>query len=567
MILLLENTTDFTRENVEQLLWQQFNKKPDEHDQNTLHLYAENPTVVHIKLKKTYEELISLARKFSDIQLDEKVWKLAVPKADEDILLFDFDYFCAWVKKNETPSLTVEYTPQDEAKLILPLELIEKFPYENRKMSFATFKVNSPLQAKIRKVALKFCADIMHGKSCCVIFSGQAGIGKTTAAVCCAKELALRKKFLWISEGIVNSWVDKATDFADVPICREKIRSLLTDDIEVVFLDDINLNGYAGETLLAELYSWYVVHPRKGLLITSNVDINFEKCFGVTAFGEVPVPFLNYNSKKYENILICSELRGNSLRPQPNYKITDLSDEQKIEALLGCHSKHSIGIIISYEAYQAKKHLFNQDLEFVPAIDDKLLDSIRFSLRFQHTSIADSKELDDEQKKWLEEFIYYEDSDFFEAVAPQKCIRVKPFEKTEHAFIAIEILSESRMEINSECLRQMWRIIHYVHDHGGKKLIVINRTSFSPSVCLEKMKEKIDGREKERTISRMDTIFFSPDLTTTAMMCSSGKSIISSSSPSLFIHKTGAIKTIPDKVMGEALTEVDSKTTESNSIG
>lgn len=563
----LEKTMDLTRENVEQLLWQQFNRKQDEHDQNTLHIYAENPTVVHIKLKKTYEELISLAKDLSDIQLDEKVWKLAVPEADKDILLFDFEYFCAWVEKNETPSLTVEYTPHVEEKSTFLLELIEKFPYENRKMSFANFKVNSPLQAEIRKAALKFCADIMQGESCCVIFSGQAGIGKTTAAVCCAKELALRKKFLWISEGTVNNWLDKTIDLADVPICREKIRSLLTDDIEVVFLDDINLIGYAGETLLAEIYSWYVVNSKKGLLITSNVEINFEKCFGVKFFGEVPVPFLNYNSKKYENTLIFSSLQGNSLRLQPDYKITDLSDEQKIEALLRCHTEQSIGIIISYEAYLAQKHLFNQDLEFVPAIDDKLLDSIQFSLRYENTSVADSKQLDDKQKEWLEQFEYYEGSDFFEVVAPQQSVRVRPFEKSKHAFIAIEILSNSRMEMNSECLCQMLRIIHYAHDHGGKKLIVINRTSFSSSVCLEKMKEKIGGREKERTISRMNTIFFSPDLTTTAMRCSLGRSITSSSSPSLFTHKLEPIRTISDKVKVEVLSEVDSKKTASNSIG
>jgi DNA replication protein DnaC len=518
-------TTHLARGDVKKLLWKAFNEEPDEHDKDKLTLYKaqyeKDPTAVHDLSGIKFDKLINLAELLAHKKIDEQDWKADASQRPQSSLSFNFEKFFAWVKKNEAPFLTVKYNPYAEDKLNIPRELMQKFPYENKyQMSFATFKTDSSLHKRMHEIALTFCAYVMEEKSCCVIISGKAGIGKTATAVCCAKELVSRgKNLLWISEVSLNHWTENANNLDTLFSCRSKIRSMLADEPHVVFLDDNNISGYAGQVLLEEIYSWYVTHPGKGLMMTSNEAVNFKKCYGSQLEGIIPAPFLNYTSEQYENIIILSSLMGNSLRPQPDFKIAELSDEKKIEALLNSYAESSIGIMVSHEAYLASRQAFIQDLEFVPAIDAKLVNSIRYSLLKTNTLGPEYEKLSDAQKKWLKIFEIPErrewrnNEDVF--IPHHTGIGARIFEKTKHTYIAVEILSEishKQVYIDSDCLRQILSLINYAHDHGGKKIIFINRTTFSHSECLEKIKEEIGRSEKERTISRMNCLLFSPYL-------------------------------------------------------
>ncbi len=519
----LKKTLHLTREEVEKLLREAFDAKPNEHDQNRLDLYGEDPALIHDKFGMRHQTLIGLARLLANKQLYEKDWQSDSPKRDQSTLLFDFEKFYAWVKKNKTPILTAQYTPYTEEKLHVPLLLTQQLPHENRHtMSFSTFKTDSALHKKMHQAAIKFCADVMKAKSCCMIFSGKAGIGKTALAVCCAKELISRgKQVLWISEVTVKGWMQKATSIADLATSQIEIQSLLARDPDVVFLDDDNIVGHAGEVLLEAIYAWYVTHPGKGLLITSNVAVNFEKCYGFKLEGTIPPPFLDYTSEQYENTIILSSLNGGSLRPQPDFKIAELSDEQKIDALLSCNTESSIGIVISHESYRAEERFFNKDVEYIPAFDSEVLAAVRRSLTEKHILGPDYEKINPEHRKWLKQFereeTYLWRNGKYEIRPACPGIAVKIFEKTDRAFIVVEIKSyfsfaDKENQILPDCVDQILSVINYAHDQGGKKVIIINRTTFNHAMLLEKIKKEINHQEKERTISRMDTLLFSPCL-------------------------------------------------------
>jgi DNA replication protein DnaC len=518
----VEKTTDLTREDVEKLLREAFNAKPNEHDQDKLDQYAkQKPTAINSNFNLNYKGLISLAEELAEKKLDEKDWKTGAQECKQPTIVFDFEKFCAWVEKNEALLLAVEYTPFAEEKLNIPVALMEQFPFENREtMSFSAFKIESPLQKQMHEVTIKFCADIMVGKSCCVIFSGKAGIGKTASAICAAKELVSRgKKVLWIAEVTVKGWADKATDMTDLSICQKKIRSLLDEGPDVVFLDDDNITGYAGKILLESIYLWYVTHPGKGLLITSNVAVNFKKCYGLELSGQmIPAPFLNYTSKQYENMIVLSALMGSSLRPTPDFKIAELTDEQKIEALLKCETESSVGIIVTPEAYLAKQHCFSdKDLEYVPAISDEAMLPIRNSLRHKDELGPDYEKLSEQQKKWLRQFTVGAIYVCGLLIPAHTGIAVRVFEKSDRTIITVEILSRFLESIkkrifDGDCISQILSVINFAHDKGGKKVIFINKTSLPHSVLIENIKEEIKVTEKERTISRMENLLFSPYL-------------------------------------------------------
>ena len=521
----LEVTSSLSKHNVEQLLLRAFNAQQDVNDHARLAVYAkEDAHSVHPKLGMSYGELIKITETLSHFQVE--TIEIDDALATASYIQFDFDRFCDWVEQIQHPDLSsVNYKPLDDDQLHIPSLLENQIPYENRaRMSFSTFTVITPLQREMRSISEKFCLDVMSGRSVCAILTGKAGIGKTASAVSCAKELTSRQKsVIWISEVMVRGWADKAKSMEEVGACRDKIKELLATNPDAIFLDDDNLVGYAGRVLLEEIYRWYASTSGKGLFITSNEPVSFKDCYGLQLDKKYLFPpFPGYTSFQYTNTILRSALTGQSMRLNPTLSIMELSDQEKITALTRYHAGASVGIIISADVYEVQKHRFF-DVEFVPSFPSGTFDSITASLLKNRTLGPTYDKLSSEQKKYTRRFrvneiniengrlqltrIYWYDG-----------ISIKPFERTDHNVIVVELLDDIHWSmgkiIQENCLAQLLRVINYAHDCGGKKVILLNNTKFSHAEMLNKIKEGIPEREKERTLSRIDALLLSPELAT-----------------------------------------------------
>lgn len=515
-----------SRDEIETQLLSALNAPQDDADKAKLELYAEQSQgSIHPRFNISYLELIKVADSLKDftaekIELD--------PETDSYSLRFDFPAFCQWLEQmqNERPSSALPaYSPLPDARLSVPRELLAQIPRENKyEMTFDRYTVNSPQQKEMREMALKFCADVRDGRSTCLNLSGQAGIGKTAAAVCCAKELAsLGKRVVWISEATVNDWIDKKS--GNLAEFRSEIHQLLAMNPDAVFLDDDNLVSLDGGILLEEIYAWYVGNPKKGLFITSNRPISFQDCYGIQLSGYHIPPFAGYTSPQYMGLTWRTGLEGSSMRPRTAANIMDLSDEDKFRALsqvrVGVRARFaSVGIIVGSEAYAAQKHTLS-DVEFVPAFAMRVFDSMTSSMLSSGDPGPAFLALTPEQQAYT-----YFDYMMAPVVSQggfggalhrnQRSIFKKCFETTEHALIVVELLSETNWDnkkiIQRDCLDQLVRVVHFAHDQGGKKIIILNNTGFSQVELLTKIKEGIGMREQERTMARIEALLLAPAL-------------------------------------------------------
>lgn len=505
---------------VEELLRNAYNAPQNENDANKLALYAETPEQLHPSLLRTYQELLTTSKKLENEKIDEDAWKNS-DKGKRKNIFFDFENFKRWLDKLDKVVTKVNYAPLPDNQLRLAKSLLEQIPFENRHtMSFSAFKLDTHEQQEMHSLSLQFCQHVMKGQSIHLTLTGKAGIGKTAAAVCAAKELISRgKKIVWLSEVTVHSWMDKAVNIAELETCREHIKTLLQDNPDAVFLDDDNLIGYSGQVLLEEVYSWYVHNATKGLFITSNEVVTFKTCYGLKVDKKYyPTPFPGYTSYAYQNTIVRRGLTGKSLRAKPVLN-SELTDDNKIKLLCTCRPQQSVGIIITKEAFEASKFKLGA-LELIPAVDNDKLTSIRESLMNTETTGPVYEKLSDLQKNWLRQYevpgIYLRSIHRPAHIG----INVKPFEKTDYKIIAIEFIpyknSDGEITINDESMQQLIRVINYVHDMGGKKVIIINDTGFSIEELIKQIKQQIPEREKKRTIARFENLFFSPSLLSTA---------------------------------------------------
>lgn len=80
--------------------------------------------------------------------------------------------------------------------------------------------------------------------------------------------------------------------------------------------------------------------------------------------------------------------------------------------------------------------------------------------------------------------------------------------------------------INKDSISQLLSVVHYAHDTGGKKILLVNHTIFSERELLVKIEEAIPEKERERTMPRIrGLLFFSTDLALTTSPLSSDKKI------------------------------------------
>ena len=261
------------------------------------------------------------------------------------------------------------------------------------------------------------------------------------------------------------------------------------------------------------------------MFITSNETVSVEKCFGLKLDGKYYfVPFTGYLNPAIQGIVINADLNGQSQRPTLAVSVTDLDDHEKMIRLMRIpQSTRSVGIMVTSEAYHAHERELDT-VEFMPGFDNKLLTNIRLTLKKQGVLGSNHDSLTEIQKKWLYQFFhkYYEISsnaciaiEEFEN-SSEACIAIKRFENSSCNVIAAELLRQPKdwkdREVDGDCVEQLLRVINYAHDHGGKKIIVVNATGFTQQELITQIKMHIDERDKERTIARLDQLFYSSEL-------------------------------------------------------
>lgn len=519
----LAATAGLSRADVQRVLLEAFNADPDANDRARLALYAEQDGAsIHPKLGLPYTALIDAAKVFATVKADA----IEVSSIDTSPqIVFDFNRFTTWLHRMQHPSLPAEpFSFLSEAELVVPAELVRKIPFENRaRMSFSTFAVETPLQREMRALTERFCSDVMAGRSICTILTGKAGIGKTASAVSSAKELAGRgKRVVWISEVMVRGWADKATTTDELESCQTEVRRLLAANPDSVFLDDDNLVGYAGRVLLEEIYTWYTNTPGKGLFITSNEAVNLQQCFGLKLDKSYHFPpFVGYMSPQYLNTIRRTDLVGPSRRAGSSVEVMEQTEAERLATLGRCRSEASVGIVLSKSLFDTRRLEFVATTELVPAFQRDTFVPMRQSLMRGEGLGPAFAELTPEQQRYTKRFPInkkewkgggFQDTGIYWYTE----INIKPFERTDKPYIAIELLDEidwnGKEIIQGGSLAQLLRVINFAHDAGGKRIIILNNTKFSDKELIQKIKEGIPEREEERTISRLNAILFTDEL-------------------------------------------------------
>jgi DNA replication protein DnaC len=493
----LEDTQGITESAVLNLLRQAFNEGRAQYDTDRLSLYAANQEELHPKFFQTYGQLIEEAEQLHDKKITEE--EFIHVKQDTTLeLAFDLHKFSTWLQhlENNWRAKSIDYLPRPIDSSLLPVELLNVIPFENRtSMDFSRFNQETPQQKELMIMSKQFCQSIIDDESKLVILTGKAGVGKTASAVCAAKELAARgKKVVWISEVMVHEWADQAESIADLANCGLKIDNLLATDPDVVFLDDDNLAGFSGNLLLEKIYSWYVNNPGKGLFITSNEPIQFKSCYGYKLDGKYYYPpFNDYNSPQYLNWHHKTDLAGGSLRSK--------------------RDGQSIGAIVSDLSWRTNEGSLRQ-VELIPAFDDREeLAPIRRSLRKTGSmNCSDYNKLRPVQKRWIHVHKVGGGYRFYGTggahfVEPYLTANPSKFEKTTCKTIALEIREYnsfySGKKIDLTSMNQLIRVLNYAHDQGGRRIILINQTSYSMEQLLIQIKAQLPESERERTWSRL----------------------------------------------------------------
>lgn len=492
---ILKDTEKLSETTILNLLRLKFNEEQTHYDNYRLSLYAEYLEEISPQFQKTYGQLVKTAHYLRNTTLTEDEMQ-QVPQYPFLELNFDLHKLTTWLHAMATaeqaPPIASPSTPIDYA--LIPVELLKVIPFENRtSMDFSKFKQATAQQKELLEMSKQFCQSVMREESKLIILSGKAGVGKTASAVCAAKELAARgKKVVWISEVMVKGWTEQAQRYADLDQCSQELDNLLATEVNAVFLDDDNLAGFSGNLLLEKIYAWYVQHPGKGLFITSNKPIGFENCYGHQLDGQYHYPpFCHYHAPQYLNWLHKTNLAGESLRAK--------------------REGQSIGAIVSDSVWKTKKKNIGT-FELIPAFNEgKELAPIRRSLCNTGLKGDTYDALRPIQQQWLD-VRWIADKDSWiggRSINEKYLFLANPviFTQSDYQTIILELSEEhcdfSGKEVNHNSIKQLIRVLNYAHDQGGRRIILLNKTSFSPEQLLIQIAKQLPSSERERTWSRL----------------------------------------------------------------
>lgn len=268
-------------------LRQAFNEDRSQYDNDYLEAYALRSTEINPFFLLSYKELVELAEQLSDAKL-KKEDLLNVEQDSNCELVFDMHKFTTWLQQLENKAS------------------LDTVPFKDKtSMNFSTFKKDTDQQKELMIIAKQFCQSVLNAESKLVILTGKKGVGKTTSAICAAKELAARgRKVVWISDSDNDAL---------------KIDALLANHPDVVFLDNNNLKSSSSRLIFEKTYAWYVNNPGKGLFITSNRRISFKHCYGYDLDYQYKYPpFCHYDSPQYLHQQYITNLERKNLRSYYN---------------------------------------------------------------------------------------------------------------------------------------------------------------------------------------------------------------------------------------------------------
>ena len=146
----------------------------------------------------------------------------------------------------------------------------------------------------------------------------------------------------------------------------------------------------------------------------------------------------------------------------------------------------------------------------IPAISGKLLDEINASIRNSGSPGNVYQLLSSQEKDWI---------NLMQKNGQKLMVSQKSFMGTDHHTIALELIEAefeySHNYLSVGCVRQPIALVHYAHDSGDKRIILINKTSYNNQELLQHIYEDLPKEERERIASRLgkllceteDTIF------------------------------------------------------------
>lgn len=518
-----------TKSAVNDYLCYKFNSPRDNHDFAELALFCNETLLLDEEMipgELTYRDFLQREAEKAYQSLQVKSKELADHQQAEKLLKINFNFskFKRYVQRYQEQVENkghTDYQPLPQAALLIADSFFQQIPHENKHVSFENLKTETPMQEKLNGIAKHFCDDILNkATSACVIVSGRAGIGKTASAVAAAKELLSRgKKIGWISEVTVSGWAQACDSIEAVLNLKKKIAESLTPDIEVVFLDDDNLTGYAGTVLLAEVYRWYCTYPNKGLYITSNETISFKDCYGIQLNMSYDYPpFPGYHSPQYTNMHVFDQLIAPSLRPTPTMTIKDCDNALKLRALMSAETTDSLGIIVSEDFFETIKEDIREK-EWVAGTSEDILDEMRKQLRQTGGCSNIYQTLTREQLKYLREFeaggVTLFEFDGSSYMVPEfRSVTARVFECTPCEVIVVDLMPDKSyikgMIVLHDSIMQLCSIVNFAHDQGERRVIFVNKTQFTEEELLSKIEREISLHDRERTMARLNQLLFSP---------------------------------------------------------
>lgn len=462
-----------TEEKVFEVLRTSFNATRSQNVLDKISSYKMNPQVISPRFNITLGALCFLSEALSNKTMQKEEFLQEVSLKSSPNVLFDLKKFASWLAKVEAQdkisSQSIAYQPLAHSQLHISAELQKEIPHENREqMSFEAFDRKSPVQEQLYNLAQYFCHKAGNQEEIWLTLWGKAGVGKTAIAVACAKELASRgKRVCWISESTVSRWAEACSSMAEISQLNKRIREKL-DGNDIIILDDNNLAGRSGKALLEEVYRWYCEKSHRAVLVTSNVALNFNDCFGIKLEGYQVPPFLSYGSDAFINQHVFY-FSGASQRPAQSHVIHALPSGEKLAALQKknlAKEHRSIGAIISKEAYQRALGVLihEREIEVIPAFPPSWQDDI-LSERYERgcfyaTDTEGYKALTPLQKQWTRTYPIYKYTktnwNIMQSTSEVECIGVamNPFASTSKKSIAIELLERKKSLSNKTIISE-----------------------------------------------------------------------------------------------------------------
>jgi len=513
----LADTRALSLQQVQRLLQQEFNAGPTQQDTAKLILYQQNPDRQH-PLGHTFAGLTILAEALKDQKQEDPTACGQLTHA----MHFDLAAFQKWtqttlaIRQQGMPPASQDLT--DEPSAITDPALREKIPVENREMTFAQFSehATTPQQQRLLQTAQGFCELVMQHQPAMVVLSGQAGIGKTASAACCANFLAAQgKKVAWLSEVQLKAWTTEQTSMEALSEIKQEILQTI-GDADVVILDDDNLSGYAGQSLLETIYGWYAQHTDKALFVTSNIEVTLQVLYGMRLDKTFDFPpQIPYTSPQYQHIFSLTNLAGPTLRAHSGFSRKAMDGANPLQHFLEYPVQtRSIGLIVS--ADEATQLQENPNVDYVPYIDhSEKLAPIITSLAQTGQAGGSYDELTQNEKKWIAfswgTVTENRNGNPFNTGVPVRRINIRPFQASEKPTIALEIIdskslyfkNKAQHGINYFSFLHLLQIVNWAHNEGSKKIVLINKTPFSENELIEKILYQLPESEAQRTKDRL----------------------------------------------------------------